>query len=452
MAFNPLDYLKNLIPQNTNMFGASPNANLKQMSEMGLLGGDYEDMLAKANKQSVFQGLLNAGLSYAAQPKNQGYGSALPYLAKAGLAGVQAAQTPYDQLSTNAMQTQKLQEMQRVAGDRNKTQGVIGQMIALDPNLEYLKDAPLSQQVSAINEYTKLKMTPVTDGLNLAKLNPKDFTRDSWEKYTTSGKTTDLNGITPEVQNSIDAHNAKMFYEYGVNPNTKSNDNQNGQPNQNGTQNKPQTEPEKGFRLGNNNIPNHPSNVTLSNGDVVTPRLYKQMGEKLRLPLEAEKNQVGGQNRANIELMRQHRNLIRQFVAEGGANAVTGVFDANTPAITGLNKSNMRKKLFTIVQKEFLNNYSAVKATGGGFGALSEREGERLEAMGFNLSDEQSSDQLLQQLMALDASLAKSEQRLIDGYSMEYGAMEGFNPLELQGFDSTPSSNADDDLVNKYIS
>jgi len=114
MAFNPLDYLKDLVPQNTNMFGASPNANLKQMSEMGLLGDmDYTDMLKKANKQSVFQGLLNAGLSYAAQPKNQGYGSIFPYLAKAGLAGVNAAQKPYDQLTQNAMTSAKLQEMKR---------------------------------------------------------------------------------------------------------------------------------------------------------------------------------------------------------------------------------------------------------------------------------------------------------------------------------------------------
>ena len=36
MAFNPLDYLKNLVPENTNMFGASPNANMKKMYDMGL--------------------------------------------------------------------------------------------------------------------------------------------------------------------------------------------------------------------------------------------------------------------------------------------------------------------------------------------------------------------------------------------------------------------------------
>ena len=113
MAFN-LDFLKNLVPQGTNIFGAAPSANMKQMAEMGLLGDtDYEDMLKKANKQSMFQGLLASGLSYAAQPKNQGYGSILPYLAKAGLSGMQAAQSPYDQMGKDAIMNQKLQDMKR---------------------------------------------------------------------------------------------------------------------------------------------------------------------------------------------------------------------------------------------------------------------------------------------------------------------------------------------------
>ena len=112
MAFNPLDYLKNLVPENTNMFGASPNANMEKMAKMGLLGdGNYKDMLAKANKQSIFQGLLSSGLAYAAQPKNQGYGSALPYLAKAGLAGVQAAQSPYDQMGKDLEMRYKIENL-----------------------------------------------------------------------------------------------------------------------------------------------------------------------------------------------------------------------------------------------------------------------------------------------------------------------------------------------------
>ena len=141
MAFNPVDFLKNLVPDDANMFGASPNANMRKMAEMGLLGdANYEDMLAKANKQSVFQGLLNTGLAYAAQPKNQGYGSIFPYLAKAGLAGVQAAQSPFDQMGKDAMMNQQLEEMKRakdLQGAKDlfrKNYPLTGGTTQIDPN------------------------------------------------------------------------------------------------------------------------------------------------------------------------------------------------------------------------------------------------------------------------------------------------------------------------------
>ena len=141
MTFNPLDYLKNLVPENTNMFGASPNANMEKMAKMGLLGdASYEDMLAKANKQSIFQGLLSSGLAYAAQPKNQGYGSIFPYLAKAGLAGVQAAQSPYDQMGKDAMMSQQLEAMKRakdLQGKQDlfrKNYPLTGGTTQIDPN------------------------------------------------------------------------------------------------------------------------------------------------------------------------------------------------------------------------------------------------------------------------------------------------------------------------------
>ena len=143
MAFNPVDFLKNLVPDDANMFGASPNANMRKMAEMGLLGdANYEDMLAKANKQSVFQGLLNTGLAYAAQPKNQGYGSIFPYLAKAGLAGVQAAQSPFDQMGKDAMMNQQLEEMKRakdLQGAKDlfrKNYPLTGGTTQIDPNQE----------------------------------------------------------------------------------------------------------------------------------------------------------------------------------------------------------------------------------------------------------------------------------------------------------------------------
>lgn len=156
MAFNPLDFLKNLVPENTNVFGASPNANMKKMAEMGLLGDvNYKDMLAKANKQSIFQGLLGAGLSYAAQPKNQGYGSIFPYLAKAGLAGVNAAQSPYDQMGQDAMMNQKLQEIKRIETDRNLTTESVNKFITENPSYSSIKNLPIANQAAIMQDFYK---------------------------------------------------------------------------------------------------------------------------------------------------------------------------------------------------------------------------------------------------------------------------------------------------------
>tara|TARA_R110002126_G_scaffold21612_1_gene77976 strand:+ start:615 stop:1841 length:1227 start_codon:yes stop_codon:yes gene_type:complete len=158
MAFNPLDYLTNLVPEGTNMFGASPNANMKKMYDMGLLGDtDYTDMLAKANKQSMFQGLLSSGLSYLAQPKNQGYGSALPYLAKAGLAGVQAAQNPFEQMGKDAIMNNQLTEMKRVNTDRNLTTESIDKFIKENPSYSAIKNLPITNQAAIMQDFYKPK-------------------------------------------------------------------------------------------------------------------------------------------------------------------------------------------------------------------------------------------------------------------------------------------------------
>ena len=79
-----------------------------KLEDLGLLEvGDLE----AARKQSIFQGLLGAGLGYLAQPKNKGYGSIAPYLAKAGMQGLQFMKSPYEQLTQDALMNQKLKEV-----------------------------------------------------------------------------------------------------------------------------------------------------------------------------------------------------------------------------------------------------------------------------------------------------------------------------------------------------
>jgi len=66
--------------------------------------------LEKVKQQSLVQGLLGTAATYLAQPKNQRYGSALPYLGKAFMGGMQQAQGVYDQATQEAMMKQKLDQ------------------------------------------------------------------------------------------------------------------------------------------------------------------------------------------------------------------------------------------------------------------------------------------------------------------------------------------------------
>jgi hypothetical protein len=82
-----------------NIFGArAPDYLVGTEQSAGLLD---EAAKEKLKNQALFQGLLGAGATYLAQPKNQRYGSALPYLGKAYLGGMQSSQGAYDTAAKN---------------------------------------------------------------------------------------------------------------------------------------------------------------------------------------------------------------------------------------------------------------------------------------------------------------------------------------------------------------
>ena len=60
--------------KNMNIFGARTPSYLEGVVD--------PEKLKQAQQQSLVQGLLGTAVGYLAQPKNQNYGSAVPYLAK----------------------------------------------------------------------------------------------------------------------------------------------------------------------------------------------------------------------------------------------------------------------------------------------------------------------------------------------------------------------------------
>ena len=83
-----------------NIFGAKPSEALT-----GILTTDQQD---KLRNQAIAQGILGAGATYLATPKNLNVGSALPYLGKAFLGGMQQSQNVYDQALAGKIKQQEL--------------------------------------------------------------------------------------------------------------------------------------------------------------------------------------------------------------------------------------------------------------------------------------------------------------------------------------------------------
>lgn len=106
---NPLSALTNPVTsgignlfEGMNVFGARPSEALT-----GILTPEQQQ---KLRNQSIVQGLLGTAATYLATPKNLGVGSALPYLGKAYLGGMQQSQNVYDQALTGKVKQLELEQ------------------------------------------------------------------------------------------------------------------------------------------------------------------------------------------------------------------------------------------------------------------------------------------------------------------------------------------------------
>ena len=154
-----------------NIFGQPP----EYLS--GLLGVDPE----KLRKQATTTGLINTALAFAAQPRNQQYGSVLPYAARALMAGQQGAQGVYQGALQDFQTKQKIEEIKRQQQKQQRVDELIGGI--KDPNQRMLAEINTEKFVES---QFKQPESP------FAKINPKDFTEDSLKLFAQTGRYEDL--------------------------------------------------------------------------------------------------------------------------------------------------------------------------------------------------------------------------------------------------------------------
>lgn len=234
------------------LFGGSSQAELLG----GLLG---EDRMNQLRSQATQTGLINAAIGYLAQPKNQRFGSALPYLARAFTAGQQGAQGVYDDALRNYMTQQKVDEMNREKAARQQfedasknlyttlpaqyqetvtpggyapqqTEIMEGQVapnfgmtklpdvterVMTSPERQVFNEQALQQMMLSGDPRANTYLTGLKTLRSLtkedqpdtpfAKINPKDFTADSLIKFQKTGIYADLQPIDTQEKLPVSA-------------------------------------------------------------------------------------------------------------------------------------------------------------------------------------------------------------------------------------------------------
>jgi len=155
----------------TNTGGLFDGMNIFGARQPEYLGGLLSpEELQKIQNQSLLQGALGTVATYLAQPKNQGYGSALPYLGKAYLGGMQASQGAYDTATQNLLTKGKLAELAREA-ETAKLSREAQQELLQDPRVQsnsVLKASVSKGNIKGASEYLAPQPSNEYDRYSLA--------------------------------------------------------------------------------------------------------------------------------------------------------------------------------------------------------------------------------------------------------------------------------------------
>ena len=146
-------WYNDVLGSGANIFGAGTSIDKDKYEQAGLLEKEDFD---KAESQSLTRGLLGTAIGYLAQPKNQNYGSAIPYLAKGFQQGMTQAQEPFNALTTNATQNAKLDTMITAKENKADYTKSIDTFIASHPEYgNVLKNMPQEQAGEIIRDFYK---------------------------------------------------------------------------------------------------------------------------------------------------------------------------------------------------------------------------------------------------------------------------------------------------------
>ena len=454
-------YLKDIFGTGTNIFGQSAGGETDLLVKNGLLS---QEQVEKAQNASLISGLIGTGLSYAAQPKNQDYGSFVPYLAKGFQQGMEQAKQPFTDLRSTANSAMKMEDyaLQKQTRERSARSRalmdkirnpdgtinveVLKQLRAEDPKafLQYqeleLNDAKIDKLYSEAEE----NRATGDGGLDMETIlkNADKYENGDINRFVATGDPSQLNSI----KKSEDIANIQKEYSRQKNEYGEAQANEylaSVMGNSQSSQGFASLTEREGYRVqAKPAVQDANYNYTDANGVTRTPVIFDTtQPQKVITEMRKLKPSVDKAFKSNQLLLRNARNGIRRLLATGSLGRITGV-TGQFYSIPGMAAADAENELKGIKEKEFLNNYQRIKAAGGGFGSLTEKEGERLENMRAVLSQDQSPEQMEKTLIRLEKELAKYEELDREEYYQTYGDKDKFELNSLTEYESS-TPNAD---------
>jgi hypothetical protein len=426
-------YLKDIFGTGTNIFGQSAGGETDLLVKNGLLS--REDV-EKAENASLMKGLIGTGISYLAQPKNQDYGSFVPYLAKGFQQGMEQAKQPFADLRSTANSTMKMEDyaLQKQSRERDAVtrelmdkvrnpdgtinSEVLTQLRAIDPKA-YLQYQELELNDAKIDKlYSEAEENRATGGgldMEAIAKHSHKYVPSSFTKFTQTGNPNDLIPLSM-VKDKADIQKVRMeiLETQGQDALDRFDA---------GTVQQTSTGAPKTPEMVMDDSQGTSHDFVNSQGVKVTPLIHdttQPMSEIKKY--RREQGKVTNAFQSQSEVLRRERNLIRKLLNSEGLDRMVGTASyLNWATFRGGDASDAEAMLYGIRQLEFISNYQRIKQAGGGFGSLTEKEGDRLEQMASVLDEKQSVEQFRYNLMVLDRELAKFEQLDRDTYEDIYG-------------------------------
>ena len=183
-----------------NAFGAGPGARTRSLLDSNLI---TQDAIDKANRQSIGTGIVTGLASYLAQPKNKGYGSAVPYLAQSYLQANKAAQAPFQGVADQYLMGEKLKDTKR-----NQT---LRDELLKDPSIANDPIARAAVMQNPVEVYKQRFGTAKELPYNVQELNSEIASLSSLPEYNNVDKVVIRNQAFKNIQERKKGQNQTIF-------------------------------------------------------------------------------------------------------------------------------------------------------------------------------------------------------------------------------------------------